>query len=156
MIGEKVANLIIERLDAQNVKVTRDRRVVAEVSNSKLIESILILKEAGMNNIGAITGLDLGDRFEVIYHLYNDDGVLLNLKTFTSREDPRIPSVTHIFPGVFLYERELMDLFGILVEGIPEGRRYPLPDNWPDGEYPLRKDWKGLPADKEVTVDGAN
>jgi NADH:ubiquinone oxidoreductase subunit C len=143
-------------LEAQNIAVPRDRRVVAEISPAKLVESIGALKENGMINIGAITGLDLGDRFEIIYHLYNDDGVLLNLKTYISREDPRIPTVTGIFPGVFLYERELMDLFGILVEGIPEGRRYPLPDDWPDGEYPLRKDWKGLPAVKEVTADAAD
>lgn len=156
MSGEKVASLVRERLEAQNIAVPRDRRVVAEISPSKLVESIGALKENGMSNIGAITGLDLGDRFEIIYHLYNDVGVLLNLKTYISREDPRIPTVTGIFPGVFLYERELMDLFGILVEGIPEGRRYPLPDDWPDGEYPLRKDWKGLPAVKEVTADGAD
>lgn len=156
MNGEKVASWIRERLEAQNIAVPRDRRIVAEISPVKLVESIGALKENGMINIGAITGLDLGDRFEIIYHLYNNEGVLLNLKTYISREDPRIPTVTGIFPGVFLYERELMDLFGILVEGIPEGRRYPLPDDWPDGEYPLRKDWKGLPAVKEVTADAAD
>ncbi len=156
MNEQKVANWITERLDAQNVKVPRDRRVFAEISASKLVESVRTIKEAGMINIGAITGLDLSDRFEVIYHLYNNDGTMLNLKIFIPRENPRISSITDVFPGVFLYERELIDLFGIMVEGIPEGRRYPLPDNWPDGEYPLRKDWKGLPADKEVTGDGAN
>lgn len=156
MNGQKVADWITERLDAQNVKLTRDRRVFAEISASKLVETAQALKEAGMINIGAITGLDLGDRFEIIYHLYNEDGILLNLKIFIPRENPRISSVTNIFPGVFLYERELIDLFGIMVEGIPDGRRYPLPDDWPDGEYPLRKDWKGLPTDKEVTGDGAN
>ncbi|NLW47019.1 MAG: NADH-quinone oxidoreductase subunit C [Firmicutes bacterium] len=156
MSGEKVANWINQQLEARNVSVPRERRVVAEIAPLKLVESIRMLKEMGMNNIGTITGLDLGDRFELIYHLSNDDGVLLNLKTFIARENPRIPSVTAVFPGVFFYERELMDLFGILVEGIPEGRRYPLPDDWPEGEYPLRKDWKGLSADKGVTVDGAN
>lgn len=156
MSGEKVANWINQQLEARNVSVPRERRVVAEIAPLKLVESIRMLKEMGMNNIGTITGLDLGDRFELIYHLSNDDGVLLNLKTFIARENPRIPSVTAVFPGVFFYERELMDLFGILVEGIPEGRRYPLPDDWPEGEYPLRKDWKGLPADKGVTVDGTN
>lgn len=156
MKGEKVANWINQRLDADQVSVPRDRRVVAEIAPVKLVESIRMLKEMGMTNIGTITGLDLGDRFEIIYHLSNDDGVLLNLKTFIARENPRIPSVTDIFPGVSFYERELMDLFGILVEGIPEGRRYPLPDDWREGEYPLRKDWKGLPTDKGVTGDGAN
>lgn len=156
MNGQKVTDWITQRLDVQNVKLARDRRVFAEISASRLVETVQALKEAGMVNVGAITGLDLGDRFEIIYHLYNEDGILLNLKVFIPRENPRISSITDIFPGVFFYERELIDLFGIMVEGIPDGRRYPVPDDWPDGEYPLRKDWKGLPADKEVTVDGTN
>jgi membrane-bound hydrogenase subunit beta len=35
---------------------------------------------------------------------------------------------------------------------LPEGFRYPLPDDWPANQYPLRKDWS--PEDlkkKEVT-----
>jgi len=35
-----------------------------------------------------------------------------------------------------------MDLFGAKVEGLPEGPRYPLPDDWPKNQFPLRKDWK--------------
>ena len=27
------------------------------------------------------------------------------------------------------------------VQGLPPGNRYPLPDDWPQGQYPLRKDW---------------
>lgn len=153
MNGQKLADFISERFKAQNVGVTRDRRVFAEIPVLKLVETVQALKEAGMINIGAITGLDIGDRFEVIYHLYNNDGILLNLKVFISRENPKVPSVATVYPGVFLYEQELIDLFGIIVEGVPKGRRYPLPEDWPDGEYPLRKDWKGLPTAKEVTGD---
>ena len=48
------------------------------------------------------------------------------------------------FPAAEIYERELIDLLGAKVAGLPEGKRYPLPDDWPAGEYPLRKDWKQL------------
>ena len=89
-----------------------------------------------------ITGLDSGENFEMIYHLADDAGVLINLKTFTPRSRPVVESVTPVFTGAVFYERELKDLFGIEVRGLPEGRRYPLPDNWPEGQYPLRKDWK--------------
>lgn len=145
MNGQKLADFITQRFSAQNVNVSRDRRIFAEISPLKLVEVVQALKEDGMSHIGAITGLDLGDRFEVIYHLSNNDGILLNLKIFMPRENPLIPSITEIFPGAFLYERELIDLFGIMVEGAPQSRKYPLPEDWPDGEYPMRKDWKGLP-----------
>jgi Ni,Fe-hydrogenase III component G len=47
-----------------------------------------------------------------------------------------------------------MDLLGIKVEGLPEGRRYPLPDNWPQGQYPLRKDWDPSVLDKKIEKSG--
>lgn len=156
MNGPKLAEYITQHLKAQNVNIARERRLFAEIPVTQLVTAIQSLKESGMINIGAITGLDLGDRFEVMYHLYNNEGVLLSLKVYISRENPQVPTVTDIFPGVFMYERELIDLFGIMVDGIPHNRKYPIPEDWPDGEYPLRKDWKGLPNEKEVTVDGAN
>ncbi|HEX3044175.1 MAG TPA: NADH-quinone oxidoreductase subunit C [Bacillota bacterium] len=133
-----------------NIITPRERRVFAETSADDLVEVVRFLKEWGMINIGNITGLDGGERFEIIYHCYDSQGLILNLKVFTPRENSMIPSVTSVFPGVFLYERELMDLFGINVNGTPPGRRYPLPDDWPVGQYPLRKDWKGLPGKGEV------
>lgn len=156
MNGQKVADYLTQNLKVEKVNIVRDRRVFAEIPVTELVAAVQSLKEYGMINIGAITGLDLGDRFEVMYHLYNNDGVLLTLKVFIPRENPLVPTLTDIFPGVFMYERELMDLFGIMVDGIPHNRRYPLPEDWPEGEYPLRKDWKGLPNEKGVTVDGAN
>jgi Ni,Fe-hydrogenase III component G len=33
-------------------------------------------------------------------------------------------------------------MFGIIVENIPDSRSLLLPDGWPQGAYPLRKDWK--------------
>ena len=57
-----------------------------------------------------------------------------------------IKTITPLFLSADPYERELIDLLGIQVDELAPGRRYPLPDNWPAGQYPLRKDWKGLPA----------
>jgi Ni,Fe-hydrogenase III component G len=47
-----------------------------------------------------------------------------------------------VIPGAILYERELQDMFGIVVEGLPDPRPLLLCDDWPAGEHPLRKDWK--------------
>ncbi|MDD5594820.1 MAG: NADH-quinone oxidoreductase subunit C, partial [Candidatus Omnitrophica bacterium] len=65
-----------------------------------------------------------------------------NLKVSVPKENPVIKSIIGIFPGAEIYERELIDLFGAKVEGLPEGNRYPLTDDWPKDEYPLRKDWR--------------
>ena len=47
-----------------------------------------------------------------------------------------------MFPGAEPYERELADMFGIKIDGLKPGRRYPLPDDFPADQHPLRKDWK--------------
>ena len=45
-------------------------------------------------------------------------------------------------------------MLGIKVEGLVPGRRYPLPDDWPKGQYPLRKDWDQSVLDKKIEKSG--
>jgi len=99
--------------------------------------------ELGFERLCAITGLDTGQNFEFIYHIAHPDGIVLNIKMQTANGDGVvIPSVLPIYNGATFFERELEGLLGVKVDGLPEGRQYPLPDNWPEGQYPMRKDWK--------------
>ena len=50
------------------------------------------------------------------------------------------PSVTPKVPAAVWYEREVRDMFGLQPVGLPDERRLVLPDDWPEGLYPLRKD----------------
>lgn len=64
------------------------------------------------------------------------------LKTIVKDGDrPEFPSLTPIIPGAAWYEREIHDLFGILPSGHPDLRPLVLHENWPQGYYPLRKDF---------------
>ena len=102
----------------------------------------LLLNELDFKRICMITGLDEGENFSFIYHMATFSGLELDLKTYTPKSSPKIKSIMDVFPGAELYERELVDMFGVTVEGLPAGNRYPLPDDWPRGQYPMRKDWK--------------
>ncbi|MGE5249596.1 MAG: NADH-quinone oxidoreductase subunit C [Bacteroidota bacterium] len=53
---------------------------------------------------------------------------------------PEFPSVTPRVPAAVWYEREVRDMFGLQPVGMPDERRLVLPDDWPEGLYPLRKD----------------
>jgi Ni,Fe-hydrogenase III large subunit/Ni,Fe-hydrogenase III component G len=53
---------------------------------------------------------------------------------------PEFPSVTPKVPAAVWYEREVRDMYGLQPVGLPDERRLVLPDDWPDGLYPLRKD----------------
>lgn len=126
------------------INITRERRIFAEVPREEFISVIeFACKEMGFDSLCTITGLDVGDDLQFIYHLAEKNGTMLNLKQNAPKSDPVIKSVTPIYNGAIFYEKELIDLLGAVVDGLPEGgRRYPLPDGWPQGQYPLRKDWK--------------
>jgi len=89
-----------------------------------------------------INGVDLRNSFEVVYHFWSNKRHLFTLKVTIPRDNPKINTITDITPAAILYEREVHDLFGIDFVGHPDLRRLVLADDWPEGNYPLRKDWK--------------
>ena len=127
----------------EKVSVQRDRRIYAEVdyANFKDVFEYAIQK-LGFTFLCTITGLDEADKISFIYHLTTQGGIILNLKTSVPKKTPILKTIIGYFRGAEIYERELEDLLGVKVEGLPEGKRYPLPDDWPKDQYPLRKDWK--------------
>lgn len=133
------------------IRVQRQRRIYAEVSPDKFFNVFDYAIEAlGFCILSGITGMDEGEKLSFIYHLSSENGIVLSIKTGVAKNDPVIKTITSYFPGAEIYERELVDLLGTKVEGLKKGKRYPLPDNWPEGQYPLRKDWK-----KEMLQEGS-
>ncbi|HOI45541.1 MAG TPA: NADH-quinone oxidoreductase subunit C [Candidatus Aminicenantes bacterium] len=139
---------IIERLKGElgekALEITNPsvRRIFIKIPSSQLIPAVTALRDRfGFKYLATISGLDKGETFELIYH-FGGEGINLNLRTEIPRNDPHIESVTPVIPGAILYERELQDMFGIVVDHIPDHRPLLMPDDWPAGNYPLRKDWK--------------
>ncbi len=118
------------------------RRVFLKVAKEDLVEAVRFLRDNfNFTHISTISGIDLGENFEILYHMANENCVL-TVRALTPRNDPKVPTITGVIPGATLYEREVYDMFGIVFEGHPNLVRLILPDDWPEGEYPLRKDWK--------------
>ena len=127
----------------EKIITVRQRRIFVDVTLNNYKSVMKYMKNSmSFGMLCAITGLDIDDTFQVIYHLSNNEGVIVSLKLNIDKKTPTIDTITDIYEGTALYERELIDLFGINVTGIPHGNRYPLPDGWPEGKHPLRKDWK--------------
>ena len=140
----EIENALKEKFDflVDKIRVQSDRRIWVDVDQLNLTEVFdYCVKSLLFTHLAAITGLDEIATFGVIYHLSKDGKIILNLRTHLPKEYAILKSVYDHFPCAENYERELEDLLGIKVNGLPEGRHYPLPEDWPKGEYPLRKDW---------------
>ena len=110
------------------------------------VEHICKLQE--YPHLAVISSSDLGDSVELIYHFtiyYGHHlkelslGLCLNLP----KNDLKIPTITDIIPGALFTERETQEMMGVEVVGIPDNRRLFLPEDFPEGVYPWRKDEKG-------------
>jgi membrane-bound hydrogenase subunit beta len=133
--------------------IPRERRIFLETPQEEFLNVIRFVNDnLKFNQMLTITGLDLGEVLQFVYHAAHDDGIVMNLKLNVDRENPVIQTITDIYPNSILYERELEDLLGAKVEGLPPGERYPLPEDWPEGQYPLRKDW--TPDQLEESKEG--
>jgi membrane-bound hydrogenase subunit beta len=139
-IIEKTKNLFAGKvLDIANPAPRRVFLTVEPQNLGAVVEGLK--KELGLWHCSTISGVDLGDTFEIVYHFGHDRGNL-NIRTKIPRANPHIESITPVIPGAVLYERELQDMFGIVVDHIPDSRPLLVSDDWPSGNYPLRKDWK--------------
>lgn len=144
-VEENVKQELVKKFAYLENKIVfpRPRRLFLEVETAHFEEIFAFARsELKFSHLVAITGFDEQDKLSFMYHLAEDSGVVLNIKIGVSKDNPVIKTVTGYFPGAEIYEREVVDLFGAKVEGLAEGNRYPLPDDWPEGEFPLRKDWK--------------
>ena len=79
-------------------------------------------------------------RFQVVYHLYRlKDHQFLRVKAAVPGDNPRIATVSGVWPAAGWHEREVFDLFGVIFEGHADLRRIVMPDTWLG--HPLRKDY---------------
>lgn len=110
-----------------------------------------IIKDAAgflFNELGArlivITALETRAGMEFLHHFSFDRlGRIVSLRTVVPMPEPRIDSITPVIDGAEYFEREIMDLFGVEFIGHPNPTRFLLADDWPEGVYPYRKEYRG-------------
>lgn len=102
--------------------------------------------ESDLAHLTNLCGVDLWDRFEVVYHIQSlTRNHLATLKVEApGRDNVQVPSVTAVWHGAWMQECEAYDLLGIRFAGHPNLHRILLWDGYPG--FPLRKDFLAMPG----------
>ena len=115
-----------------------------------LKDAIRELQTLGPVHLSVISGTDMGETIRLIYTLSLYYGVrhgeyTVNFAVSLPKNDLTIPTISDLIPGAVFTEREKQEMLGITVTGIPDNRGLFLPDDFPKGVYPWRKDETGIP-----------
>ncbi|KPV62280.1 MAG: Membrane-bound hydrogenase subunit beta [Candidatus Bathyarchaeota archaeon BA1] len=152
-MSEKEIVYKLKRMGACGVlgtTIVRARRIFVDADRKGFKDVIRFLKNEGFTHLSTITGLEVDDGIELLYHL-NKGGVELTVRINLPLNEMVVPTITDIVPGATLYEREVHDLLGIEFQGHPSLTPLILPDEWPEGAHPLRKHWTIEETPKEPT-----
>jgi NADH:ubiquinone oxidoreductase subunit C len=121
-------------------------------SPDQVPDAVRAMFEAGGWHLSAITGLDVPQTsttegaIDLIYHFCKRAAVV-SLRVSLPYGLPEVPTICGIIPSAGLYEREAVEMLGVIVTDTPIRTKIILPDDWPDWVYPLRKSFTGLDQD---------
>jgi NADH-quinone oxidoreductase subunit C len=108
----------------------------------KVVAAVEILNHEGFF-LEAITGVDWIDeqQLEVVYDFNHVEELCrVVIRARLDRNNPEIPTISHIYQGANWHERETHDFFGIIFTGHPNLEPLLLPE---DADFhPLLKDFK--------------
>ena len=110
------------------------------------IQSILLFlrddQELQYNFLTTLCGMHYPEKEQlgVVYHLHSFvNNHRIRIKTVTELNDPKIQTITTIWPAANWMERETYDFYGIEFEGHPNLKRILNMDEMTD--FPMRKDF---------------
>ena len=140
---EKIVQVLQEKFGS-TVEEFRDEAHVF-VTTEQIVEALTLLRdEHGFELLSAQTAVDYWPqetpRFHIIYQLTSlAQNLSVQLRVPVDGANPKIPTATQVYEVANWRERELIDMFGIEVEGHPDPRRILMPDDF--NGHPLRKDF---------------
>ncbi|MDD1694728.1 MAG: NADH-quinone oxidoreductase subunit C [Methanoregula sp.] len=147
MIRPVTIDTITERMkEFGTVEKVRKNRIRVKTVPDRIHDAVTSSQAMlGFDRLITISTADNGDTFELLYHLIGPHRIIISLSIELPREKPVTPTVSDILPPAGIYERQIHDLFGIVFEGNPNMKKIILNEEWPENEFPLRKDWKPGP-----------
>ncbi|MDW8063750.1 MAG: NADH-quinone oxidoreductase subunit C [Candidatus Caldarchaeum sp.] len=153
--SQSVVETVLDRFGKTvTEKIVDEKKMVKIVVEKESVKAVaLYLRDnLGFDHVKAVSGVDLSkllkkeEKIEVIYHvgsysrpeLHKTD---VGLSVKLDKANPRMPSLTEVWPSSEYHEREVYEMFGVVFEGHPDLRRLLLPEYWNDNP-PMLKEYE--------------
>ena len=128
---------------ARRIEYVSGAGLIVEVPKDSIRDTVKVVHDELDAYLRVIAGVDerLIKGVFSSYYVFGLDNIGLNIiiTTYMDSENPSISTIADIAPSADWYELEMYDLLGIRVEN-RQLYRFVLPEDWPEGLYPLRKD----------------
>ncbi len=136
-IKEKFGSVLIDVYEHNDRKVyiIVDKKVIPDVCK-------FMFKDLG-GRLAIVTSIDTRSGIELLYHfMFPEDHQMITVKTKVNKPSPEIETIANIMHSGNWIEREIFDILGVKFTNHPDPRRILMADDWPEGVYPLRRDFK--------------
>lgn len=122
------------------VKRKSGQRLYIDITADKLTDASRLMLEQLGGRLQIATGIDTREGYEVMYHWAMDtEGIVITLRVTVDHDSPELDSIAPMYPAAEWIEREIWELLGIHFKGHPDLRHLLLADDWPQGNYPMRR-----------------
>ena len=142
---DEALDKIKSRFGDKVLKVNKhnDKKAYIDIYPKDIVDMTrFIFKDMGFR-FNIASAVDDLDSLEILYHFSLDaSGIVVTVRAILKdKADPHIDTITSVTRSAWWIEREIHELFGIEFNGNSDLRPLLLPDDWPKGVYPLRKNF---------------
>lgn len=120
-----------------------DKRAYVDIDPKDIVELAGHLFKDKALRFNIASGVDRFEGIEILYHFALDRaGFVVSLRVLLKdKGNAHIDTITTVTRSAWWIEREIHEMFGVMFDGNSDLRTLLLPDDWPKGVYPLRKDF---------------
>ena len=140
ILGELNSKFKNDIIDVYN---KTEKRVYIEIKPDAIVK----VAQYMFRNLGArfniASGVDTRECIEILYHFTIEEiNLVISLRVKLDKARPEIDSLAPHIKATDWIEREIHEILGVNFKGHPDMRKLLLSDDWPEGVYPLRKDYE--------------
>lgn len=123
-------------------KVHNKTRIYVDIDPVHLVPFSRFLFETLRARFIIASGLDTPrNRIEILYHFdFYQLPQVFSLRIFVDKPALEVESIAPVIKGAEWIEREMTELLGLRFLNHPNPEHLILPQDWPEGVYPLRRD----------------